>query len=667
MTHAQIKTPKKEPKSKASMLKKIDTFFIKAKEAISKHDVKNAEQYLDICLKIATENNLDAQKITCQYYYGNLYLDLKEYKQAISYFSTGLSLSINSRDYENQVNFNEKLAYSSFKSGDYDLAQQYYERLIELYTEKNNLHGVANTYSSLGSMWFAKKEMEKAQEYLAKASAIFNDIKNDKSLKPRDLSPDKINTEKEFEEGEEFEEKQTAKTSKNEKSSLTNSSAASSLLKIGNVYKEMGNFKQAEIHFKKSYEIYKDEKKYVEMTAAIISLGDISLNNKDIKSAKKYYLKSLDIATKKDLKISQMESYKGLSYILSIQKDYKGAYDYYQKYIAERDLIYAEERMNEIQKIQSKMDLEKQDIQINLLTKEQEVAKITRERDQVWFYALVLGLFVLIGVLFLLYNRYRLKKELTEVLSSKNNDMQKIIVELKESEKQLVELNSTKDQFFSIISHDLKGPINSLKGYLSLVKAFPDNFSANDLRDFAVRMDGSVKNLSQLLNNLLEWAMVQTGAIKTRIEKFDVNEVINHKVELYTPQIAAKSITLNFFKNRDVFAMADKNMIEFVIRNLLHNAIKFTKSEGTIDIEVTVKDGFVNIKISDSGIGMDEQALQSLFNANRRYIQEGTNNERGSGLGLILCKDFVTRNNGKILVESMPNKGSKFTVQLPSA
>ena len=668
---AQDKRSNNITKSRPYLIKKIDTLFVKAKSAISNHDVKKAEEYLDICLKIATENDLKDKRILCQYYYGDLYSDLKEYQQAASYYNTGLSIAVKDNDYEQKVKFSEKLAATFINMKDYNLAIRFYESLIDLYTEKNNQYGLANTYSNLGSLYFTIKNTEKAQECMANASAIFNKIKNYKPPKKQDNSSSNEGYEKDSPDERVDDliiDNSSVYFQKNKKYRDQNRTnpAAASLIKIGNVYKEMGDFSKARIHYQKSLVILKKGKNYHEMADAIISLGDISFTNKQYQESKKYYLNSLDIALKYDLKISQMESFKGLSYVLSNQKNYKSAYDYYQKYIAERDLIYDEEKEVEMQKLKVKMDLEKQDVEILLLKKDQELAQLTIDKERVWLTSLIVGSILLLVFILLLYNRYLLNQKFNKILGARNSDLEKMIYELKESETQLVELNNTKDQFFSIISHDLKGPINSMKGYLSLVKSFPDNFTASDIKDFAARMDVSVKNLSQLLNNLLEWAMVQTGAIKVQVERFDINEVIFKKIELFTPQITSKGIKINFTKNRNAFALADQNMIEFVIRNLLHNAVKFTKNEGVIEIEVIAREKTISIGIKDSGIGIDKEALDKLFDANLRHIQEGTNKERGSGLGLILCKDFITRNKGNIYVESTLGKGSSFTVELPS-
>jgi signal transduction histidine kinase len=668
---SQGKQKKPIQKPMAGLIKKIDSLFSDAQNAINNHDIKKAEEDLDICLKIATDNELNEQKLQCQFYFGSLYSDLKEYTQAVNYFNEGLEIAVNLNDYDHQVHFNEKLASAFMNLKDYNHAKVHYLLLVDLYSSRDNSYGLANTYSNLGSLSFAQRDTEKAQEYLAKASAIFNSFRKIETIKERDYSVEAQGLERELTQDKKKaseNEKIVSGNQKNEEKGTTDVNAvAKSLLKIANVYKEIGHFKKAHKHFRESLHIFKNEKNYHAMAEAVISLGDISLTLKDYTTAKKYFYMSLNIAETNNLKISLMESYKGLSFVLSMEKDYKNAYDYYQKYIGERDLIYEEEKEAELQKLRAKMNIEKQDIEIKLLKKEQEVSTLTLEKDHVWFMTMLASIFFLILMIGLIYNRYRLKKELNKALEVKNLNMQKLISELKESETQLSDLNKTKDQFFSIISHDLKAPINTMKGYLSLVKSFPENFSVNDIKDFANKMDVSVKNLSQLLNNLLEWAMVQTGAIKTQIEKFEVTELINQKIELFAPQIASKDIKLTFTGTNKINTLADKNMIDFVIRNLLHNAIKFTKTGGSITIETYSTTKKVFVKITDSGIGMEKSAVNAIFDAQNRIIQEGTNKERGSGLGLILCHDFITRNNGNITVESSAGKGSSFTVELPGA
>jgi signal transduction histidine kinase len=178
----------------------------------------------------------------------------------------------------------------------------------------------------------------------------------------------------------------------------------------------------------------------------------------------------------------------------------------------------------------------------------------------------------------------------------------------------------------------------------------------------------SSRETFNLLNNLLQWTQSETGELENKPQKIDINQLIQENVGIFRSALNHKNIALvTEFKMRTT-AQADKNMINTVIRNLLSNAIKFTPEKGIVNISTKeTQDNFIEIEVSDNGIGIEEKLMSDLFNLNSMTNNRGTNNESGTGLGLKLCKEFVEKNNGQILVSSIPNKGSTFTVLIPSA
>jgi signal transduction histidine kinase len=238
---------------------------------------------------------------------------------------------------------------------------------------------------------------------------------------------------------------------------------------------------------------------------------------------------------------------------------------------------------------------------------------------------------------------------------------------LKENEKQLRELNSTKDKFFSIIAHDLKSPFNSLLGFTDLFLENYDSFDDEERKLIIESLNNSSKKTYLLLENLLTWSCSQTGSIEFSPEEIQIKTLIHEVISLSQPAAENKSIGLFDKTDADIFVYADKNMLQTVFRNLITNAIKFTRKEGIVIISANKpnKQGFVEISVSDTGIGIPDTIIDDLFLIDKNISTPGTEKEQGTGLGLILCKEFVEKQGGEISVESEIGKGSKIIFTLP--
>ena len=237
--------------------------------------------------------------------------------------------------------------------------------------------------------------------------------------------------------------------------------------------------------------------------------------------------------------------------------------------------------------------------------------------------------------------------------------------ELRNLSEALTESNATKDKFFSIIAHDLKSPFNSILG---LTDALIQDFKNLDEK----RIDGllnTIKNSSErafeLLENLLTWANSQTGRIEYTPEMINLRQTINETISLLEDQATSKYIHLSSPALEDCIAFCDKQMIQTVLRNLVSNAIKFTPPNGDVVIAITSTDHFYEISVKDTGIGIAKEDIPKLFRIESKYSTRGTADEKGTGLGLILCKEFVEKHGGKIWVESEEGKGSAFYFTLP--
>jgi PAS domain S-box-containing protein len=236
---------------------------------------------------------------------------------------------------------------------------------------------------------------------------------------------------------------------------------------------------------------------------------------------------------------------------------------------------------------------------------------------------------------------------------------------LAQSEIKLRELNAIKDKFFSIIAHDLRGPFNGLFGLLDMVREDFDEIGVEEVKENLETMNDILRNLFQLLEDLLEWGRIQRNVFDFTPVNENICLTINNVVDLYSINAKNKSINLILKAPDILYIKYDKKMISTVVRNLLTNAIKFTEPRGIIKITVIEETNQVKISIEDTGIGISQNNLHRLFNLTEYFSTKGTNNEGGTGLGLILCKEFVEKHGGKISVETELRKGSTFSFTIP--
>ncbi|WP_430401230.1 PAS domain-containing sensor histidine kinase [Flavobacterium sp.] len=236
-------------------------------------------------------------------------------------------------------------------------------------------------------------------------------------------------------------------------------------------------------------------------------------------------------------------------------------------------------------------------------------------------------------------------------------------ISLKESEQQLKELNTTKDKLFSIIAHDLRTPFTNIIGLTGLL--IDNSIDYEESEKYIKILNSSAKNTLILLDNLLNWAKSQTGQLIFKPEKIIISNVIQEIIALNKLHADTKSISVSYTSSNDLEVFADVNMLRTVLRNLISNAIKFTNTGGHINVKSILKNNHVEISISDNGIGMNEEKHKFLFEIISNTTTLGTANENGSGLGLVLCKEFVNKNGGTIWAESEEGKGSCFKFTLP--
>ncbi|MCU7494611.1 MAG: PAS domain S-box protein [Ignavibacteria bacterium] len=266
------------------------------------------------------------------------------------------------------------------------------------------------------------------------------------------------------------------------------------------------------------------------------------------------------------------------------------------------------------------------------------------------------------GTCYLVYT-IPIKGEMNEVVAGMA--MFQNVTHMKNIERELKEINSSKDKFFSIISHDLKNPFSSLLGFSEFLASDFEQLSAEEVKTFAHNIHKSAKSVFDLLENLLQWSRLQTGGMEYSPVRFNIRELADDIFNIYEISAVKKKISLNMDIEGIVEVYADKNMIETVLRNLVSNAIKFTRPGGEVTISACSTDSKAMVCVKDTGVGISAEKQKKLFSIGEKLTTPGTDRERGTGLGLIISKEFIEKNHGTLEVQSEPEEGSEFRFTLP--
>jgi len=239
---------------------------------------------------------------------------------------------------------------------------------------------------------------------------------------------------------------------------------------------------------------------------------------------------------------------------------------------------------------------------------------------------------------------------------------------IKEYVEQLKQLNASKDRFFSIIAHDIRSPFTAVLGLADILAKDAQDLNPDEIKEFSSNLHSQSKAIYDLLENLLEWARMQTGRVKFNPVNIDLHRFVNEATGIYSGLVNQKKVDLNITCDPGIKVFADENMLSTVFRNLTSNAIKYTNEGGSILIDTKeIDDNFVEVSVRDNGVGISLDDQEKLFKIDEHLSTKGTNNEEGTGLGLILCKDLVNKNGGEITMDSEAGKGTTFKFTVPKS
>jgi signal transduction histidine kinase len=429
--------------------------------------------------------------------------------------------------------------------------------------------------------------------------------------------------------------------------------------KLGLIARKKGKLAQALNYQLKALAICEQLKNKEGLTTVLNHIGQVYFEQKAYAKALGYYQKSLLVAQEIGSKPSIKECYLYIAQTHYRLTQFEQSARFYELYQGTQDTLFNELSERVIGEIQQKYEAEKKAGEFKILQQEKQIQELALAKGRNFRNFLLFIVALVIMILVLAIYLYFIK-------SRGNRELKQINQQLLDSEANLQQLNATKDKLFSIVSHDLRGPINTFSGFLKIQAAYPDSFTEAEMKDFIRKMDTSVKNLSGLLNNLLHWSLSQMGHIEFAPERLQLESVVEDNLTLLEENAQIKKVSLEMRVSEGTSVVADRNMLDIVLRNLINNAIKFSHQDGKVYVYAQQFEQFAEISVVDTGVGITSERMEGLFHTQNAHSTRGTANEPGTGLGLLLCREFVERCGGNIQVKSELNEGTTFIFTLPT-
>lgn len=571
-----------------------------------------------------TDNAIEAYKKSISYYtddssyeVAHSYLNLAAvYSSIVGNYEKALEYALASLKEFEKVGNNFKAAYAQIhigiiyeELGDFDKPIEYYEKALNVFRESGNKYLIANAVNNLGEVYKKREEYTKAINYYNQTLELSKEINNVEGV-------------------------------------------AVALNNIGECDFYTGNYEAALDKYKRSYGILNELEDKHKLAISLNNLAAVNFKLNNFSDALDQAEQAAQLSKDVNAYDEEKKAYNTLYLVHSSRNNYKPALEYYKLFSDLRDSLTYKKLSEKVADLRGKYEAEQKEKEIALLTHDQKLAEAELKRQEVITYFLIAFAILAVVLVFVLYKKYVDRKETNG--------------KLLESEKELKELNDTKDVFFSVIAHDLKGPFNSLLGISEMLYKDAEDFTSNEIKQICSELNTSSRNAYNLLENLLEWASSKTGKRIFDPQKFDLNDIVEQNISLYKKTASDKNIKLNFQPHENTIIKADINMVDSVVRNLINNAIKFTGDGGEVKVLTEKNNNHIALSVNDTGVGIEKKDIAKLFDLNRGFKGLGTNRETGTGLGLILAKEFIDKNNGTIEVSSEINKGTTFKVTFPT-
>ncbi len=600
-----------------------------------KYREKKTDQAIEYGLegiRIAKAEGFDKELATLYNYVGVIYQDYKfRIPEALSYYDKGLPLSLKVKDSIEIAYVYNNLGDAFYKIGNVPLAYEYGKKSLDMFQRLKNARGIAYSYINLGEVNRINEKYDSAMFYFRKAIALrqtFNDsigiASANLELAQTLFRMNRIDSAMYY-----------FKISLAKHRQIRNKNyMAYSMQGMGDVFLLRKEYDSADLYYRKALALCRDRNNPTGEITSQIGIARVLAHEGKEKEGARILEEALYNARRSEIIPNILKVYKAKGEFFNQLKAYKRSSENYQNYIHTYDSLFSVLQYQTLSEIRDRFQMTEK---LNNINEDLR----TRQRDQIYSIVIILLLIVFAVVLFL---------------------RNRIIVRLS---GELMQSNQAKDKIFSVISHDLISPFNVLMGTSELLL---DDLKDGDLYGAKAKgllMQRTAEESYRLISNLLNWARTQRKNIKIRKEVMDMGEVMEEVSSTLSNQANLKNIRVEVRAPEPVKVEADRNLIRIVLINLLNNALKFTPVEGRIEMSLVKQGAQAKVSVKDNGLGISSERLALLFTDQNLESQPGTNNEKGTGLGLLLCKEFIEMHGSEIHVASNVGEGTEFWFFLP--
>ena len=653
---------------------------------IYKKSNEEAQELTKSALAKSLKTKNKSQEMRSYYVLGKITMDIDNAMQSQIYYNKALHLSeeIGENWYRGEILY--EIGKYQFNVGDYINALEVFNKAIEFCHSADNFKTIGAAYSMIGTIFRINGIYDRAIEYFVKSrlnykkanfvegdtwvsyllGRVYADLKNPKTaLEYFQESLKNYQVMASIDGGRngvtlcyeqiallnlEFKNLEEAlrtindllKIQTEEKSKYGMSNA---YVLLGRVNYLKGNYEQAEFNFHKSLKLKNETRNLIGLPTIYEYLGLCLIAKGNLDEGFNKINEGLELAISNNQKKIQLDIYSKLSEVhLSLNHLEKAIYNQ-KKQIEIQNEIFSIIPGIKIEQLQTFYEIDEKNRQLEELENQNKFNVLKIKQQKTYQFMLSLGILIAVLIITTIYVLY---------------------IKLRHKNIELETLNVTKNKLFSIIAHDLKGPIGTTNGLFEILLDATKNKNIKIVEKFVPIIHQSINETYNLLDNLLQWAHSQIKGIKINPELLPLNTTVNNLLKSLSSQVEKKSINIIVDINENINVIADLTMLETILRNLISNAIKFTNEHGNISINAVQKNNLIQVCVKDNGIGISSDNVKQLFLLDTNISKNGTSGEKGTGLGLILCKDFVKLHKGQIWVDSKLNKGSSFYFTLPN-
>jgi signal transduction histidine kinase len=630
--------------------------LIKLSQAYQYSDLKKSFELAEKATHLADSKNIIRGKASAYLNLATFSNITGDFGASAKYNDLALNISFQLRDTTmmSRAYNNLGLNYSSF--GKYDEAYYYYTQSYHLSNTKKDSSGMAVALHNIATVFKELGQYERALDYLRLTQKISDAIHDYEGkaynyneigdiYRRKGLYDSALNALK-------FSLKVTRglKLNVNDLEPEVLNNIAKTYLGKNDLSASLAYYDSTALQFKKTDNEYG-------LASVDLGRGKVLMSEKKYDEALTLMETSAAVAHQTNSWSLEIDCFESLAKLCEQKGDFKKALDYFKKHKELEDSLFSQGMQAKLLQDQVRFETASKEDQIKTLTKLEEARKDELKKQSLIRNILVVTVALSIILLFNVYRSGQRRIRINRLLIEHQD-------EVKRRSKELEQLNEVKDKFFSIISHDLRSPMNALSGILDLMdndKIRPEEFSKLN-KELRKQFD----HTKTLINNLLDWALLQMDKLKLQPEKFNLQKLVDENFKLLSALHFKEINTVNRVSN-DTFGFGDLNIVNLVMRNLILNGIKFTENGGAIEVDSREKGNEIIVSVKDTGIGISPDVQKILFDKTSGYTTRGTANEKGTGLGLILCKEFVEKNGGRIWLESELGRGSTFYFTLKKA